>query len=59
MTQLDLKKHSIQKKCTHLIMIILCQLDFREQIEKWQDCYYIPVRTVQENTMPVYILYCQ
>jgi len=28
------KKHSLQKKYACLIMIILCQLDFREQIEK-------------------------
>jgi hypothetical protein len=38
-------------------MIILCQCNFKEQIKNSQDCYFIPVRIVQQKTTPGYILY--
>jgi hypothetical protein len=39
------------------MMIILCQWDFNEQIEKLARFYSIPAITVQEYSTPGYILY--
>jgi len=59
MVQLDLKKRAICTKqyMCQMMSLFLCLWDFNEQIEKWQDCYSIPLRTVPENSMPGYIMY--